>query len=60
MSPMHLERYVQEFSGGHNIRPADIIAQMGMVARGLEGRHLSYDGLKKPTRRASGAREART
>ena len=59
MSPKHLNRYVHEFSGRHNIRPADTLAQMGAVVRGLEGKRLTYDKLKKPTGRASGAREAR-
>jgi len=31
MSPKHLERYVQEFSGRHNIRDIDTLIQMGLV-----------------------------
>lgn len=59
MSPKHLERYVEEFSGRHNIREEDTLHQMGEVVRGFEGKRLTYDRLKQPTGRASGAREVR-
>ena len=42
MSPKHLQRYVNEFSGRHNIRPLDTIQQMRAIVRGLEGRRLRY------------------
>ncbi len=56
MSPKHLDRYVEEFSGRHNIRCEDTLTQMGIVVRGLEGKRLTYARLKQPTHRASGAR----
>ncbi len=42
MSPKHLQRYVNEFSGRHNIRPMDTIHQMRAIVRGLEGKRLRY------------------
>ena len=45
LSPKHLDRYVQEFAGRHNIRDLDTLAQMALVARGLEGRRLRYSDL---------------
>ena len=42
MSPKHLQRYVNEFSGRHNIRPLDTIQQMRAIVRGLEGKRLRY------------------
>ncbi len=41
-SPKHLHRYINEFSGRHNIRPEDTTAQMTAVARGLVGKRLRY------------------
>ena len=40
MSPKHLQRYVNEFSGRHNVCEADTVDQMKMVVRGMEGRRL--------------------
>ena len=56
MSPKHLGRYVDEFSGRHNIRESDTIDQMEAVARGLLGKLLRYRDLIKPNGRPSGAR----
>ncbi len=42
MSEKHLQRYVNEFSGRHNIRSLDTIDQMGQVVRGMEGKRLRY------------------
>ncbi len=55
-SPKHLQRYVREFSGRHNIREADTLEQMGSVVLGLVGKRLRYCQLIAPTGRASGAR----
>ena len=48
MSPKHLNRYVQEFSGRHNNRPLDTEEQMGRMAQGSVGKHLSYKELVGP------------
>ena len=45
MSIKHLSRYVNEFSGRHNVRPLDTITQMSMVVRGLVGKRLRYEEL---------------
>ncbi len=37
MSPKHLERYVREFSGLHNIREQDTIDQMTGTVSGMVG-----------------------
>ena len=45
MSAKHLDRYVAEFEGPHNDRPADTIDQMRHMAEGMEGRRLRYQDL---------------
>ena len=45
MSEAHLARYVNEFTGRHNIRPLGTEDQMGSVAAGMVGKRLRYDGL---------------
>ncbi len=42
MSVKHLDRYVQEFAGRHNIRGLDTIDQMRQVVRGMDGNRLRY------------------
>ncbi|HVR90661.1 MAG TPA: IS1595 family transposase [Novosphingobium sp.] len=42
MSRKHLERYVTEFAGRHNVRDFDTIVQMTMLAKGLNGKRLRY------------------
>ena len=42
MSPEHLQRYVNEFSGRHGIRESGTADQMGFVAGRFAGRRLSY------------------
>ncbi len=42
MSPKHLQRYVNEFSGRHNSRPMDTADQMNALAAGMEGKRLRY------------------
>ena len=42
MSRKHLDRYVNEFTGRHNVRPLDTMEQMEEVARGMEGKRLRY------------------
>ena len=38
LSPKHLDRYVTEFAGRHNVRDADTVDQMGTIVRGMEGK----------------------
>ena len=45
-SVKHLDRYVTEFSGRHNSRDADTVAQMVAMVKGFEGARLSYQDLK--------------
>ena len=45
MSPKHLNRYVAEFSGRHNDRPADTIVQMSRLVRSGTGKRLRYQDL---------------
>ena len=45
MSEKHLGRYVGEFAGRHNDRPADTIDQMQATARGMVGKRLRYADL---------------
>ena len=45
MSEKHLQRYVTEFAGRHNIRSLDTIDQMAAVAKGMAGKRLRYRDL---------------
>ena len=45
MSPKHLQRYVDEFAGRHNLRELDTIDQMRLLAAGMVGRRLLYHDL---------------
>ena len=47
MRPKHLGRYVDEFSGRHNIRNGDTIDQMGWVAKKMRGKRLRFSDLVK-------------
>ena len=47
ISPKHLHRYVDEFSGRHNDRPKDTIVQMGNIVRGADGKRLKYADLTR-------------
>ena len=48
LSPKHLDRYVQEFAGKHNIRDLDTIVQMRDTVARLIGRRLLYRDLIAP------------
>ena len=48
LSPKHLDRYVREFAGKHNLRPFGALDQMRLVATGLVGKRLSYQQLIAP------------
>ena len=45
VSAKHLQRYVDEFAGRHNVRGLDTPDQMATVARGMVGKRLSYNQL---------------
>ena len=45
VSPKHLDRYVDEFAGRHNLRELDTIDQMGSIARGMREKRLRYSEL---------------
>ncbi len=45
ISPKHLQRYVSEFAGKHNIRDSDTIDQMRDTVARLVGRNLLYRDL---------------
>ena len=45
ISPKHLQRYVDEFSGRHGIRERDTIDQMNAVVAKMVGKRLSYKEL---------------
>lgn len=38
----HLQRYLAEFTGRHNVRDADTAEQMGRLVAGLNGRRLPW------------------
>ena len=42
ISPKHLHRYVDEFSGRHNVRPLDTLDQMAAIVRRAAGKRLTY------------------
>ena len=56
MSPKHLNRYVQEFAGKHNIRESDTLDQMAATVGGLIGKSLMYTQLIADNGLDSGAR----
>ena len=56
ISPKHLDRYVAEFSGRHNIRRADTRVQMARVSAGMVGKRLRHHTLTADNGLASGAR----
>ena len=56
ISPKHLDRYVAEFAGRHNVRDADTLEQMAGVAAGMAGKRLRYADLIADNGLASGAR----
>lgn len=56
MSPKHLDRYVAEFSGRHNVRESDTIDQMSGVVASMAGKRLRYSDLIADNGLESGAR----
>ena len=45
ISPKHLQRYVNEFSGRHGVRERDTMDQMGALVAGMAGKRLTYRDL---------------
>jgi len=56
LSPKHLDRYVQEYAGRHNVRDLYTIEQMQSMRGGMEGKRLTYKALIANYGLASGAR----
>ena len=56
ISPKHLDRYVREFAGKHNLRQADTAKQMRRLVANLIGKRLSYRDLVADNGLPSGAR----
>ena len=56
LSPKHLDRYVQEFAGRHNLRERDTIDQLSALSAGMDGKRLRYRTLIAENGLASGAR----
>ena len=45
MSPQHMQKYVTEFAGKHNIRESDTIDQMAIIAASMRDKKLRYKDL---------------
>ena len=45
LSPKHLDRYVQEFVGRHNLREKDTLDIMAAIIDGMRGKRLRYKDL---------------
>ena len=58
LSPKHLNRYVQEFAGLHNVSTLNTIHEIEGVCRGMEGKRLTYKALVKHNSLRSGPRAA--
>ncbi len=56
ISSKHLDRYVQEFAGRHNLREQDTIDQLRSLRSGMESKRLTYKALIKDNGLKSGAR----
>ena len=56
LSPKHLDRYVQEFAGRHNIREQDTADQLATIGDGMNGKRLRCRQLIADSGLDSGAR----
>ena len=56
ISPKHLDRYVREFAGKHNLRQADTVKQMRRLVVNLVGKRLAYHDLIADNGLPSGSR----
>ena len=59
MSVKHLQRYIYEFSGRHNVREWNTVDQMADVVANLVGKHLSYAELTADNGLPNGLRKIR-
>ena len=48
ISPKHMQRYVSEFAGKHNVRDSGTLAQMRDTVARMIGRNLLYRELIAP------------
>ena len=55
MSRKHLDRYVNEFAGRHNIREEGTRVQMAQMARGMVGKRLRFTDLIAPVEHNTGS-----
>ena len=56
LSPKHLDRYVQEFAGRHNVHEQDTVQQIASISDGMNGKRLRYRQLIAENGLSSGAR----
>ena len=56
MSPKHLDRYVQEFAGRHNMREQDTTDQLATLRDDMDYKRLRYKDLVKGNGLDSGTR----
>ena len=45
MSKKHLQRYIDEYVGRHNVRPLATIEQIEITFKGMNGKRLKYEEL---------------
>ncbi len=55
LSPKHLDRYIRQFAGKHNLRPLSTLDQMRLVVRSLTGKRLAWKDLIADNGLSSGA-----
>ncbi len=55
-SPKHTHRYVGEFSGRYNDRPANTLEQMSEIVKGMSNKRIRYKSLIADNGLSSGAR----
>ena len=58
MSAKHMQRYVNEFAGRHNVRERDTVDQMEAMVAGMAGKRLRYRELIADNGLSNGARRA--
>ncbi len=47
MSDKHLHRYLNEFTGRHNVRGLNTVEQVRQAFQGMDGKRLKYEDLIK-------------